>query len=301
MDAQPNPHQKLRILDLFSGIGGFSLGLERTGGFETAAFCEIEKYPRSVLAKRWPGIPVLGDVREVTHASLGSAGLLPIDVICGGFPCQDLSVAGSGVGLAGARSGLWSEIARLTGELRPSFVLVENVAALTFRGLGTVLGDLAEIGYDAEWHCIPASALGAPHRRDRIWILAYPSSNRHQRPIIRDRPSVDLRRPICEICTDRSQVRTVSDPHGLDCGFGRNRSGSSDRRDSRPCVAGKTLGSSQCDLSIGAWFASEPDLDRLADGIPYQLDRLRCLGNSIVPQVVEWLGRSVLSTVNCDS
>ena len=126
----------MKVLDLFSGIGGFSLGLERTGGFETVAFCEIEEYPRRVLAKRWPDVPCYEDVRTLTAERLAADGIA-VDVICGGFPCQDISTAGKGAGLAGERSGLWSEIARLVGELRPSYVIVENVSALLGRGLGT--------------------------------------------------------------------------------------------------------------------------------------------------------------------
>ena len=121
---------KLKVLDLFSGIGGFSLGLERTGGFETVAFCEIEEYPRRVLAKRWPGVPCYEDVRTLTAARLRADGITRVDALTGGFPCQDLSVAGKGLGLAGSRSGLWSEIVRLAGELRPKFIIVENVANL---------------------------------------------------------------------------------------------------------------------------------------------------------------------------
>ena len=170
---------KLRVLDLFSGIGGFSLGLERTGGFETVAFCEIEDYPRRVLAKHWPKVPCYNDVRELTGARLAADGIA-VDVICGGFPCQDISFAGKGAGLAGERSGLWREYARIIRELRPRFVIVENVSALLSRGLADVLGSLAALGYDAEWHCIPASAVGAPHRRDRLWIVAYPGGEQHE-------------------------------------------------------------------------------------------------------------------------
>lgn len=163
----------LRVLDLFSGIGGFSLGLERAG-MTTVAFCEIEEYPRRVLAKHWPGVPIYDDVRTLTADALRRDGIA-VDVICGGFPCQDLSVANVvGKGLAGERSGLWREYARLVREIRPRYVIVENVAALLGRGAGDVLGDLAACGFDAEWFALPASAIGAPHHRDRLWIVAYP-------------------------------------------------------------------------------------------------------------------------------
>ena len=123
--------KKLRVLDLFSGIGGFSLGLERTGGFETVAFCEIEPFPRRVLAKHWPEVPQYEDVRTLTAARLAADGITDVNVITGGFPCQDLSTAGKQRGMGeGTRSGLWSEIVRLAGELRPDYIIVENVAAL---------------------------------------------------------------------------------------------------------------------------------------------------------------------------
>lgn len=163
-----------RVLDLFSGIGGFSLGLERTGGFQTVAFCEIEPFCRKVLKKHWPEVPIYEDVRELTVERLKSDGIA-VDVICGGFPCQDISTAGKGAGIAGERSGLWKEYARIIGELRPKYVIVENVAALLSRGLDVVLGDLAALGFDAEWHCIPASYVGAAQERDRLWIVAYAS------------------------------------------------------------------------------------------------------------------------------
>jgi DNA (cytosine-5)-methyltransferase 1 len=161
-----------RVLDLFSGIGGFSLGLERTGGFKTVAFCEIDPFCRRVLAKHWPEVPCYDDVRTLTAARLAADGIA-VDVICGGFPCQDVSFAGKRAGLEGARSGLWSEYGRLIGELRPRFVIVENVPGLLSLGMGTVLGDLSALRYDAVWDCVPASAVGAPHRRDRMWLVAY--------------------------------------------------------------------------------------------------------------------------------
>jgi DNA (cytosine-5)-methyltransferase 1 len=162
----------VRVLDLFAGIGGFSLGLHRAGGFETVAFAETDPYASRVLEARFPGVPNVGDVTTAEYPNA--------DIICAGFPCQDISFAGAGAGLAGARSGLWREVVRAIRVVRPSFAILENVAALLSRGMGTVLGDLAEVGHDAEWHCIPASAVGAPHRRDRIWIIANPGSEQHE-------------------------------------------------------------------------------------------------------------------------
>lgn len=168
---------KLKLLDLFSGIGGFSLGLERTGGFETVAFCEIEPFPRKILNKHWPEVPCYEDVRELTGSKLAADGIA-IDAISAGFPCQDISTAGKQAGLDGERSGLWSEVARLIRELQPRIVFLENVSALLSNGLGRVLGELAECGYDAEWQSIPAWAVGKPHNRSRVWIMAYPESQR---------------------------------------------------------------------------------------------------------------------------
>jgi len=167
----PQSTEKLKVLDLFSGIGGFSLGLERTGGFETVAFCEIEEFPRKVLAKHWPGVPCYEDVRQLPfHLERVQSA----DVITAGFPCQDVSYAGKGAGLSGERSGLWWMVRRTLRLVRPRLTLLENVAALLNRGMGTVLGSMAAIGYDAEWHCIPASYVGCRQIRDRVWIMAYP-------------------------------------------------------------------------------------------------------------------------------
>lgn len=135
----------------------------------TVAFCEIDPYCRAVLRRHWPEVPCHDDVRTLAGVEC--------DVICGGFPCQDISSSGPRTGIAGAKSGLWSEYARLIGELRPRYVIVENVADLLGRGLGVVLGDLAEIGYDAEWDCVPASYFGFPQARERVWIVAYPGQS----------------------------------------------------------------------------------------------------------------------------
>ena len=167
---------KLRVLDLFSGSGGMSLGLERTGGFETVAFCEIEPFARRILAKHWPEVPCHDDVSTADFAAVG-----PVDLVAAGFPCQDISLAGKGAGLAGSRSGLFWHVLRAASLVGFPKLLLENVAALLDRGLDTVLGALAALGHDAEWHCIPASAVGAPHRRDRLWIVANPERDKQPR------------------------------------------------------------------------------------------------------------------------
>ena len=246
-----------RVLDLFSGIGGFSLGLERTGGFETVAFCEIEKFPRQVLAKHWPKVPCYHDVTKLTGDILKRDGI-SVDVITGGFPCQDLSYAGKQAGMGkGTRSGLWYEIVRLIGELRPEYVIVENVAALLSgpserRGgwFGGVLGDLAECGYDAEWENIPASAMGAPHRRERVWIVAYATEKRLAGKIHSEKHKKDF-------------------PH---------------------CSGASLLQTSTY------WLGSAPDSYALRDldGFSRFMDRLNGCGNAVIPQIPELIGNAIL-------
>lgn len=185
--------KKLRVLDLFSGVGMFSMGLEATGGFQTVAFCEIEEYPRRVLARHWPKVKQYDDVRTLTADVLRRDGIA-VDVIAGGFPCQDLSRAGTGAGIEGERSGLWKHLARLIGELRPKFAVMENVAALLDDGMGVVLGDLSDLGYDAEWSTVSACSLGAPHMRQRVFIVAYPNGfngrPRVRHPATREKRSI---------------------------------------------------------------------------------------------------------------
>lgn len=288
----------MNVLDLFSGIGGFSLGLERAG-MRTVAFCEIEPFCQRVLQKHWPAVQCDGDITKRDFRP-GE-----VDVICGGFPCQDISFAGEGAGLAGERSGLWRELLRAIRVVRPRYAIVENVAALLSRGMGTVLGDLAEIGHDAEWHCIPASAAGAPHRRDRVWIVTNPGSEQHEgrRPPISGEIAAELSRaaayalgldggpgrpgrsdPSCE--GKPKPVRSfqdVADANGeRGCGRHAERQDAEDARQSSRCS------------QFGQWV-TEPNVGRVANGVPARVDRLRGLGNAVVPQIPEIIGRAILA------
>lgn len=240
---------KLRVLDLFSGIGGFSLGLERTGGFETVAFCEADPFCRGVLAKHWPSIPCSNDVTTRDFEE-GEA-----DVITAGFPCQDVSLAGRGAGLAGERSGLVWPLLGAIRVVRPAIALLENVAALVDRGLDAILGALAEFGYDAEWDCVGADALGASQHRERLWILANPHDPRLQGPIWAGQPDPTWPR----------WQAPCGEPLRSTCGFWPPG----------PRAVG--------------------DIPRMADGPADRAHRLRALGNGIVPQIPEMIGRAILA------
>jgi len=174
---------KLKVLDLFSGIGGFSLGLESTNGFETVAFCEFDKHAREVLKKHWPEKLIYKDVRLLDAKKYKGS----IDVVCGGFPCQNVSVAGYRCGIEGEKTNLYRQMLRIISECLPRYAIFENVTGLltgeSGRWFAQFLYNLAEVGYDAEWHCISASELGAPHHRDRVWVIAYPKCQRPQRCI----------------------------------------------------------------------------------------------------------------------
>lgn len=236
----------MKIGSLFSGIGGLELGLERAGVGATLWQVEKDPFARGVLARHWPTAQRYDDVREV-----GAHNLAPVDLICGGWPCQDISNAGAKLGLSGERSGLWFEFARIIRELRPRYVVLENVAALLDRGMGDVLGTLAQLGYDAEWSCISACAVGAPHMRRRLFVVAYPNGQHGKARI-----------------WDQQRIEGALQPsHGS--------------------------------ASVGAvedvWLADPPTLYRGADGVPFGMDRIRVLGNAVVPQVAEAIGRRILA------
>ena len=261
----------MRIGSLFSGIGGLELGLERAiPGAQVVWQVEKDLYARRVLEKHWPEARRYEDVKEVGAHNLGV-----VDLICGGFPCQDISGAGKRAGLEGERSGLWFEFARIISEIQPRYVVLENVAALRSRGLDRVLGSLAESGYDAVWDCIPAAAVGAPHRRDRWFCVAY-SVRGHlleqSKPIARRESPFDTTRdgPNGAVAHSNSQQRrTGEEPKKPKRGLPRESS------------------------SDGSGWAIEPDVGRVANGVPARVDRLRCLGNAVVPQVAEVVGRVV--------
>ena len=306
---------------LFAGIGGFDLGLERAG-MACAWQVEREPYAVRVLEKHWPNVRRHDDVCTFPPAE----GNWAVDLICGGFPCQDISVAGKGLGLAGKRSGLWVEMHRIIGELRPRYVIVENVAALLSRGMDTVLGDLSQIGYDAEWHVIPACAVGAPHRRDRVWIVAYASGEHSTQERGCDwanatgggtwrnnggRSFGDDRRQL-EAETDGDVAdpeRVPSDEFdsvemfgrrqeqakqvGMDC-RGSNvadadRAGRQRQRRPQP------ESTQHATAELSSWWSTEPAVGRVVDGLPYRVDRLRGLGNAVVPQIVELIGRAIIA------
>jgi DNA (cytosine-5)-methyltransferase 1 len=264
-----------RTLDLFSGIGGFSLGLERTGGFRTVAFCEIDPFCRKVLKRHWPEVPCYDDVRQLTAERLAADGI-GVDVICGGFPCQDISIAqgNARAGLDGARSGLWSEYARLIRELRPRFIVVENVPGLLSLGVDRVLGDLAEVGYDAEWHCIPAGAVGAVHIRDRFWLVGNPNNEGEPTSPVHDEASGLSR---------LAPNANGSDEHGR-------------RRDVQ-----MGWGALACEIAGDGFlgrteWGAQSRVGRIAHGVPSRVDRLRALGNAVVPQIPELIGRAILAS-----
>lgn len=246
----------LKVLDLFAGIGGFSLGLENTNKFKTVAFCENDVDCHKVLQKHWPSVPIFNDITELTYEKIKERKIEKPNVLVGGFPCQDISNANidreKTGGITGKRSGLWSEYARLIKEIKPAWAIIENVSAIRSKGLALVLQDLWKIGYNAEWHLISACSIGAIHRRERVFVIAYPNSKRLQR----HSEGLEESSQICsqvQISAMRSRTRKkewlpISQPSGMD------------------------------------------------DGVSRRAYRLRQLGNAVVPPVVEAIGNCILDT-----
>ena len=266
----------ITVGSLFSGIGGFELGLERTGSFKTIWQCENDAYAGAVLKKHWPAIPNLGDITKVDWQDVERP-----DLICGGFPCQDISNAGKKAGIKeGNRSGLWFEFHKALRSLRPEYALVENVAAIANEGLDIVLSGLAEIGYDAEWFVIRASDVGAPHKRERLFIVAYRNKQRigRRQPQPRDGKRTDV---------------TDAYTNGLER-WKQQGCWEAQRQDDNiaELVACKTA--ECCFQSWGQNEFSEAEVFRVDDGIPNYVDRIKCLGNAVVPQVAQVIGEAIL-------
>lgn len=288
----------LTVGSLFSGIGGLDLGLE-WAGFETKWFCEIEEFPQKVLKQHWPEVPIYNDVREITADTV-----IPVDVIAGGFPCQDISWAGIGRGIdydlseqEGTRSGLWWEMWRVIRDLRPRYVIAENVPALTHRGLDIVLGSLAQIGYDAEWQTISAASVGAPHIRERVFIVA-PSNGegfqgRREQHTGKDRCawSSGFRGQPDWFGGPKGQPWPVSFKMGNTEGESSNGSGlyGVNSSQSQKSKLGDTGGKKD------EWVETEYDFRGVAYGVSDRVGALKGYGNAVVPQVGYLVGRAVMA------
>jgi DNA (cytosine-5)-methyltransferase 1 len=258
----------VRVLDIFSGIGGFSLGLERAG-MRTVAFCEIDPFCRAVLRKHWPDAPIYEDIR-----TLHAANLPQFDVICGGYPCQPFSHAGKRRGQEDDRH-LWPEYFRIVEARRPAWVIGENVVGHIGMGLDAVLSDLEGIGYSCRPFVIPACAVDARHRRERVWVVAHANGSRLEgwdSGIVQERPGEQLAR----------QGGSLPD--------------TDDALQPDVPVNGEPRISLQEPSGVrGYAWLPEPGLGRVADGIPGRVDRLRALGNAVVPQVVQAIGEAIMT------
>jgi DNA (cytosine-5)-methyltransferase 1 len=278
---------------LFSGVGGIDLGLERAG-MTCKWQVEIDPFCRKVLAKHWPDVRRYEDVRTV-----GADNLEPVDVIAGGFPCQDVSEAGNRAGIKeGTRSGLWFEYHRIICELRPRYVLVENVTGLLSNGMDRVLGELAESGYDAEWQVLSAADMGAPHQRKRVFIIATMADSKQSR-FLEDETGTDARRmedtgrkmhskrgP--QAVPPNSSCANVAHPTGQQC------NGSDDHGEGRSRSLPEPGDGVKETRSYRDWWTTEPNVGRVANGVPDTVDRLKSLGNAVVPQCAEYIGRMIM-------
>jgi DNA (cytosine-5)-methyltransferase 1 len=275
---------------LFSGCGGLDLGLDWSG-FTCKWQCEIDEFANRILEKNWPSVTRYRDIKKIDTKELER-----VDLIAGGFPCQDISNAGTGDGLDGERSGLFFEVVRIVRSLRPRYLLLENVSALLVRGLDRVLGSLAEIGYNAEWHCVSAAHFGAPHIRDRIFILAYPhrsqcSGSRLPSGVHEEQPHI----------ISGGSCRYASPA------VGKNVADSASERQSGPgepflkmCTEAQSNWQAIVTepSSINEVWKVEPGMGRVVDGVSNRVHssgRLKCLGNAVVPQIGEFFGNQILS------
>ncbi len=283
----------IRIGSLFAGIGGFERGIEAAiDGAETIWQVEQDSFCQKVLKKHWPNSKIYNDVRDITRDNVE-----PVDMLIGGFPCQDISLAGKGEGLDGKKSGLWWEMHRIIRELRPRVVVMENVAAITIRGGLDVLGSLASIGYDAEWSIVSARSQGAPHKRDRWFCVAWPTDSESRSSSHR------IRRSNPE---EREETREEDLSTSGKCAD--ESTDSKLQRFEKQSMYAVRLGSTFVSKCRGRkddgrdkrnyWERCAPPspLCRVDDGIPDRIHRLKALGNAIVPQCSEYIGRLILES-----
>lgn len=259
----------LTVGSLFSGIGGLDLGLERAG-MRVIWQSEIDSYACRVLAKHWPEVVNHGNIKEINWDTVERP-----DVICGGYPCQPFSNAGKRRGEQDPRH-LWPWVREAISRLRPSYAILENVRGHLSMGGVSVIGELASIGYDAEWRIVSAASVGANHRRDRVIIVAYPSGSRLQ---------------------NKQQPERIKTPHSWIGGSSAYMADTGSERRIHPrheIFSTETRQQALAELAIGSWWATEPDVGRVANGVPNRVDRLRGLGNAVVPQVAEVIGRLVV-------
>lgn len=275
----------LTVGSLFSGIGGLTVAWQS----------EIDPYCCRVLSKHWPHVPNLGDITLIDWSEVPR-----VDLICGGYPCQPFSVAGRRQGENDPRH-LWPHMLDAIRVLRPRYALLENVPGHLALGFGRVLGDLAEIGYDTEWDCIPAAAVGAAHLRDRVFIVAYPDCGRHGGTqdgggvgrVDRSHAGAARQREWARALTvDRSPTVADTDIPGSPRGPGDESRRPGTPRGMEPQRLGNRFAWQRPDPR-GDW-SSEPDVGRVAHGVPHRVDRLRALGNAVVPQVAEHIGRLII-------
>ena len=275
----------LKILDLFSGLGGFSLGLERTGCFKTTAFCDNNKYSRLLLQKHWKGVKIYNDVREINKEQLESDGIQFPDIITGGFPCQPFSVAGKQKGTSDDRH-LWPEMFRIIKEFTPRWIIGENVKGLTNIEKGmvfeSVCTDLEGEGYEVRAFNIPAAGVGAPHRRERIWIVAsLEDSRRSLRSWSKfgEKDENEIRKRYAD---QHQRPGSTSESNVADASTGRCASQEGEIQ---------TRGNG---TEHQGWWSTEPNVGRVANGVSGRVYRLRALGNSIVPQIATEIGHAII-------
>jgi DNA (cytosine-5)-methyltransferase 1 len=272
----------VRVLDLFSGIGGFSIGLE-SAGMETVAFCEQNPFCQKILAQHWPTLPIHSDITELNGYDYRGT----VELVCGGFPCQPFSVAGKQLGAEDDRA-LWPEMLRVIREVAPTWVIGENVSGIIPMELDNVLSDLEGEGYTCWTFVLPACAVGAHHRRDRVWVVAHTSGN-----VRGDTKSTFGRSDNkSERTQNTSQVTRSSENVSHANSSQQQRGGvpiGIQPEHANPDISGDTRRQQTAPI----WLP-EPNVGRVADGVPNRSHRLKALGNAVVPPLVAEIGRIVM-------